>query len=277
MNCALDYIEAHLTGEIHYKELAKAAQCSTYTFQRFFTYISGISLSEYIRRRRLSSAALDLQSSDIKIIDLAVKYGYESAISFSRAFQALQGVTPTKARSGHILKSYPRLSFNLSIKGNSPLDYQIISKAKFKMVGIKEIVSKIDDKNLHRIPELWRSHYMEKMELAKLSKELKQYVYGVTMNFTDNSFDYYIATMTDEITKGYMKEIKIPKATWAVFKCIGSLPDAQYNMWRRIFTEWLPFSGYTLLEIPEIEWYSDGDIYSSTYESEIWLPVQKDY
>lgn len=277
MDCALDYIEVHLTGEINYSELAQAAQCSAYTFQRFFTYISGISLSEYIRRRRLSCAALELQSSDVKVIDLAVKYGYESAVSFSRAFQALQGVTPTEARNGCMLKSYPRLSFTLSMKGNTVLDYQIVIKPAFKMIGIKETVSKIGDGNLLRLPELWRSHYKEKTKLASLSNEPDKYVYGVTMNFTDTSFDYYIAVITDSFARESMEDIKVPETTWAIFKCIGALPDAQYNMWRRIFTEWLPNSGYLPTGTPEIEWYSDGDIYSSTYKSEIWLPIRKGY
>lgn len=275
MNQALDYIEANLTEEIPYDKLAQAAHCSVYHFQRFFTYISGIPLSEYIRRRKLSCAALELQQSDIKIIDLAVKYGYESSTSFSRAFLSLHGVTPTEARKGNRIKSYPRMSFHLSVQGDTALDYQIVSKPAFRMVGIKETVSKKGNENLVRLPELWRSQYENRKKLALLSEEPEQYVYGVTTNFLNTHFDYYIAAITKEPVGASMNEILLPEVTWAIFQCVGPLPEAQYQMWSRIFTEWIPFSGYTLMDLPEIEWYSNGDINSPNYESQIWLPVEK--
>lgn len=277
MNSALDYIESHLTEEIDTKELAQAAGCSVYTFQRFFTYVSGLSLTEYIRKRRLSNAALELRQSNIKIIDLAVKYGYESANSFSRAFQTLHGVTPAAARKGGILKSFPRLYLNFSLKGDTAMDYRIVTKAAFRMLGVKETVSKLNDENLKRLPELWRTHYKERDELLALSGNNLRDIYGVTMYITDDAFDYYVATITDQPTRGTMTEIIIPETTWAIFPCVGPLPDAQYNLWRRIFTEWLPISGYCLAEPPEIERYSEGNIESVDYESEIWLPVKRNH
>ena len=276
MNSALDYIESHLTDEIDGKELAQAAGCSAYTFQRFFTYVSGLSLTEYIRKRRLSNAALELRQGNSKIIDLAIRYGYESANSFSRAFQALHGVTPTEARKGCTLKSFPRLYLNFSLKGDVAMDYQIVTKAAFRMLGVRETVSKLNDENLKRLPELWRAHYKEREELLALSGDGRGDIYGVTMNLMETSFDYYVAAITDQPAKGRMEEIMIPETTWVLFPCFGPLPDAQYNLWRRIFTEWLPISGYSLAELPEIERYTEGDIDSVNYQSEIWLPVRKD-
>lgn len=117
LNEALGYIEDHLTGPVDYKEVAKIACCSEYHFTRMFSFLAGIPLSEYIRRRRLTLAALELNSSDHKVIDIALKYGYASPDSFARAFQSVHGINPSEARShGQSLKAYPRMTFQLTIK-----------------------------------------------------------------------------------------------------------------------------------------------------------------
>lgn len=273
MNRAMDYIEAHLTEEIDYKELAASALCSVSNFQRFFTYMTDVSLAEYIRRRRLSSAALELQQSDIRIIDLAAKYGYESSASFSRAFLAMHGATPSEARQGKRLKSYPRMTFRFSIKGDTALDYRIVTKPAFHMVGIKERINKKENENLRYMPDFWKKHYNRRDELSKLSSEQEDCFYGITMNYTDQGFDYCIAVMSDMAADQPMNELFFPESKWAVFRCSGPLPEAQYDMWRKIFSEWLPFSGYILAEIPQLERYPKDDIYSPGYESEIWIPL----
>lgn len=141
MNNALEYIEENLTGDIDYSEISRIAHCSEYHFKRMFSFLSGISLSEYIRRRRLTLAALDLKDSNIRVIDVAVKYGYRSADSFSRAFYSMYGILPSEARSENIqLKAYPRMTFQLSIKGGDVMNYRIIEKDSFKLVGFKKRV-----------------------------------------------------------------------------------------------------------------------------------------
>ncbi len=141
MNNALAYIEEHLTEEIDYSEVSKIAYCSEYHFKRMFSFLAGISLSEYIRRRRLTLAALDLKDRDLRIIDVAVKYGYNSADSFSRAFHSLHGILPSEARSENTqLKAYPRMTFQLSIKGGCEMNYRIVEKGPFKLVGFKKRV-----------------------------------------------------------------------------------------------------------------------------------------
>lgn len=131
MNEALVYIEENLTNDIDFKEVARLALCSVYHFQRMFSFLAGVTLSEYIRRRRLSLAAFELNDSNTRIIDVAIKYGYSSADSFTRAFQSLHGITPSEARSnGQLLKAYPRMTFQLSIRGGSVMNYRIEEKGE---------------------------------------------------------------------------------------------------------------------------------------------------
>ena len=142
MNGAMSYIEDNLTEEIDFKEAARLALCSEFHFKRMFSFLSGVSLSEYIRRRRLTLAAFELNHSPIKIIDLAVKYGYNSPDSFTRAFQSLHGITPSEAReTGQTLKAYPRLTFQLTIQGGDVMNYRIEEKEAFRIVGLKKRVS----------------------------------------------------------------------------------------------------------------------------------------
>lgn len=140
MNNAINYIENHLEDKMDYEKIARSACCSVYHFQRMFSFITNIPLSEYVRRRKMTLAAFELQNSDIKIIDLALKYGYESPEAFTRAFQTVHGITPTSARrDGANLKAYPRISFQMSMKGDSEMNYKIVQKEAFQVYGVEEI------------------------------------------------------------------------------------------------------------------------------------------
>lgn len=140
MSQVINYVENNLTEEINQEEVARIAGCSVYNFYRMFSFITDISFTEYIRRRRLTMAAIELQSSDVRVIDLALKYGYDSPISFSRAFLSLHGITPSNARAdGVTLKAYPKISFQISIKGEKEMDYRIESKEAFQVFGYEGI------------------------------------------------------------------------------------------------------------------------------------------
>ena len=140
MSLAVEYVEENLTGEINHETLAQIACCSSYNFHRMFSFITEISLSEYIRRRKLTLAAIELQNSKVKVIDLAMKYGYDSPVSFTRAFQSLHGLTPTEARAGGVtLKAYPKISFQISVKGDKEMDYRIEAKEAFQVFGIEGV------------------------------------------------------------------------------------------------------------------------------------------
>ncbi len=149
MSLAIAYVEDNLTSDIDQEVLARIACCSIHNFYRMFSFITDISLTEYIRRRRLTLAAIELQSSDIKVIDLAVKYGYDSPVSLSRSFQTLHGLTPKEARAdGVTLKAYPRISFQITIKGEKEMDYRIESKEAFQVFGY-ECIFRTDGSDLN--------------------------------------------------------------------------------------------------------------------------------
>lgn len=278
LNGALDYIEDNLAGEIDMQIVAKKACCSVFNFQRMFSFIADVPLAEYIRKRRLSQVAIELQSSDIKIIDLAIKYGYDSQVSFSRAFQKLHGVSPSEARkAGVALKAYPRITFEITIKGVEEMKYRIETKEAFRMVGVKEAMCTDNGENFKRIPKFWDEVYENGTceKIMSFSTEESPISYGVCANFRENGFDYYITTVSEKNAPKDMEELFIPKNMWVIFECVGKLPDSQQNVWKRIFTEWFPNSGYEHADGPEIEWYSDGDTTSDDYKSEIWIPIVK--
>ena len=148
LNKAINYIEEHITEKIHYEQLAKIACCSTYHFQRMFSYMANIPLSEYIRRRRMSLAAVELQNGNKKIIDVALKFGYTSPTAFNRAFQKIHGVAPSLVKDSVIaLKAYPPISFKITIKGASGLNYRIEKKEAFRIIGVVEPLHKEIEKN----------------------------------------------------------------------------------------------------------------------------------
>lgn len=156
LNESLKYIEENLDGEIEYEKAAKIACCTVYHFQRMFSYIAGIPLSEYIRNRRLTRAALDLQNGD-KVINVALRYGYESPTAFNRAFQKIHYVSPSVAqKEGTFLKAYPPISFKITIKGVGEMKYSIVKKEEIRIVGVKALLEKNIEENFKTVPKLWQ-------------------------------------------------------------------------------------------------------------------------
>ncbi len=277
MKKAIDYIEENLAGEIEYPKIAQIALCSQYHFKRMFVFLIGIPLSEYIRRRRLTLAALDLQNTDDKVIDIAVKYGYSSADAFSRAFQGMHAVTPSQARKKDVrLKVQPRVSFTLSLKGVIEMNYRIVEKKAFSIVGIKERFSYVEDLGAS-VGKMWNS-VSEKL-MGKLlplaNAEPGGLVGAYSEMYEDNTTDYYIGVITTEDCPADFVKLDIAAQTWAVFEIEGALPTAMSEIWGRIFSELFPTTDYQHTPSPEIEWYSQGDMSSSTYKSEIWIPIEK--
>ncbi len=277
-NQSVSYIEDHLDGEIDYEQAAKIACCSTFHFQRMFSYIAGVSLAEYIRRRRMTLAAFELQNSDIKIVDLALKYGYDSPTSFSRAFQSIQGAPPSEARNDGIhLRAYPRMTFLISIKGEVEMNYKIEKKEAFRIVGAKKHFDLNVEENFKEIPLFWGEVFQNGMfeEICKLSNREPSGVLGVSASMNGKDFDYYIAAASDQPVPPNMAEYEVPEAMWAVFECIGPMPNAMQELQKRIVTEWLPTSGYEYAEDLDIEVYPTSDTQSPDYRSEVWLPITK--
>jgi len=283
MNNALTYIEEHLTEEIDYSEVSKIAYCSEYHFKRMFSFLAGISLSEYIRRRRLTLAALDLKDRDLRIIDVAVKYGYNSADSFSRAFHSLHGILPSEARGENTqLKAYPRMTFQLSIKGGCEMNYRIVEKEPFKLVGFKKRVPVIFEgvnPEIAKMTELLTQEVIK--QLKAISDVEPRGIISASTNFSEGrmeekgELDHYIGVATSSNETADFDVLKIDASTWAVFESIGPFPETLQNVWGRIYSEWFPSSGYEAVEGPEILWNESPDTGNPKYRSEIWIPVKK--
>lgn len=283
MNEALRYIEENLADDIDFKEVARLAFCSEYHFKRTFSFLAGISLSEYIRRRRLTLAAFELSNSDIRVIDVAVKYGYNSPDSFTRAFQSLHGVTPSEARNnGHSLKAYPRMTFQLAIKGGNEMNYRIEEKEAFHIIGIKKRVPIVFNGVNPEIAAMVKTLDEEMIhQLKSLSNVEPRGLIQASTNFSEGrmeekgELDHYIGVATTKDCPDKLTQLEVPASAWAVFEAVGPFPDTLQNVWGRIYSEWFPSSSYQLAEGPEILWNEHKDMTSPNFKSEIWIPIVK--
>lgn len=283
MNKALQYIEENLAYEIDYKKVARIAFCSEYHFKRMFSFLAGMTLSEYIRRRRLTLAAFELTDSRLRIIDIAIKYGYRSPDSFTRAFQSLHGVTPSEARNnGHALKAYPRMTFQLSINGGIEMNYRIEEKEAFHIVGINKRVPIVFKGENPEITALWKTLNMEKInKLNELSNVEPKGIIQASTNFSEGrmeekgSLDHYIGVATTNECPDNFSNLKVPAFTWAVFESVGPFPNTLQETWGRIYSEWFPSSNYQQTEGPEILSIKSKDLTLPNVKSEIWIPVLK--
>lgn len=281
MNEALNYIEENIVCDIDFKKVAEIALCSEYHFQRMFSFLAGVTLSEYIRHRRLTLAAFELQNSNVKVIDLAMKYGYNSPDSFTRAFQNIHGITPSEARSkGKSLKAFPKMTFQLSIKGGNEMNYRIVEKESFSIAGIMKRVPIVFEGVNPEIADMWKSLNKEKIDKFKeLSNVEPIGLIQASVNFSEGrmeekgGLDHYIGVATNKEIPEDMSELKVAASTWAVFEAVGPFPETLQEIWGRIYSEWLPTSNYEVVQGPEILWNESKDTTSPNFKSEIWIPV----
>ncbi len=275
LNKSIDYIENNLDKNIDISAAAKIADCSSYHYQRLFSLLAEITLGEYIRSRRLTVAAYELQNSGISVMDVSLKYGYSSPTAFTRAFYRFHGVTPREAKKyGTSLRTYPKISFKIISKGQGDLHYRIEKKQGFRLVGIKETVYNDGINNFIRVPQMWQEarESGKIMEIFKLSDDRIWGVMGALCNYTQDTVDYYIAASSKESVPDGMAELMVEAGLWVIFSCYGrkNIP----SLWKRIYGEWFPMSGYEHGGGAEIEWYSDGDLDSEDYLTEIWIPIK---
>lgn len=282
MNRALDYIEGNLDGDIDNQHAAQLALCSVYHFQKVFSMITDIPLAEYIRRRRLTMAAFDIQNSQVKIIDIALKYGYESPEAFARAFHVLHGLTPTSARGeGVMLKAYPRLSFHISIRGDVAMDYRIIKKDAFSVYGIDRVFTTDQEEQLKAIPQFWidcaQDGSLEKLALSAQTDGLSPInaVCWGNEGKMDSSFRYMLFNyMTDQCNAEGYTLLDVPASTWAIFRsrehAMEETSAVIQEMNKRIYTEWLPTASYNKVDEFELELYKGND--AQCY-CEVWIRV----
>lgn len=276
MNLAIDYIEEHLNDEISYEMAADLACCSNYHFQKMFSCIVGIPLGEYIRRRRLTCAALDLQNGK-KVIDIACKYGYDSPTAFNRAFRSIHGIAPSFARKeGTALKAYPRIRFQISIKGANEMEYRIESKPAFRIVGVKRSLDKDIETNFRDVPKFWEeisSGPVIGHIIALMNGEPAGLLGVCGTSDCDGSWNYYIAVASTLPCPDAMTEFQVPACTWAIFPGKGEMPKAIQDIERRAVMEWLPTSGYEYADAPDIEVYFDLEPDHGGFE--VWMPIVK--
>jgi AraC family transcriptional regulator len=245
--------------------------------------IIGMTPAEYVRRRRLTLAARELTSTNVKVIDLALKYGYDSPDSFTRAFRNIHGVTPKAARtSGVKLAAFPRISFRVELKGGNDMDYTIIEKPAFPIAVTKKKFTTAKGQNFIRIPKWW-DEFLKSPDCARMASLTGNKAGSITGSsmlgvcFADErpvEFYYGIAVELPENTPAKpFEKMEIPAATWAVFDC--TLPSIQ-DVTKRIFSEWFPSTGYEHDAKPELEIYFPEDPRSKVMHCQVWIPVVKE-
>ena len=296
MQKAINYIEANLTEEIDYEKVAAESFSSSYHFQRVFSILCGYTLGEYIRLRRLSLAGADFANGKEKVIDIALKYGYDSPDSFAKAFQKFHGITPSQARAdGSMLKSFSRLSIKISLEGGSIMNYRIETKPQLTLLGYKKRFEGTPYDEFRHKQEgdffiTTRAHQwmLKGMANDKLSD------YCVLTNMDDDGYDFYIAATIDNwerdnlynskvtgidfMDKFKFEEIVIPERTYAVFETAKQrMPIPEYfDIRKQIAVEWLSNNEYQMINAPELAVYHWGIVGGYTERTiELWIPIEK--
>lgn len=279
---AIDYIEEHITEPTDYARAAKEACSSPFNFQRVFALLCGYTLGDYVRMRRLTLAGEELLSTDAKVIDVALKYGYDSPESFSRAFTRFHGVSPSAVRKGAAIRSFSRICVKLILTGGSIMEYRIEKKQAAKIIcRRREFTKPGDDYTNREIPEFWnecgRDGSIQK--LCGYIKDSAQFkgLLGVCFSteMTDSGFPYGIGAEYDgESDPQDFEIVEIPAYTYAVFTVRGRMPDAFRETYRKICTEFFPQSGYEYGNGVEIEAYPSADVQNPDYSCEIWIAVK---
>lgn len=286
----ISFVESHLMDDINADDVADDVHVSTFYLQKGFHIMTGYTIAEYIRNRRLYLAALELVSTKDKVIDIALKYGYDNSGSFSKAFARFHGAAPMQIRrDASQVKTFLPLKISIKISGGSEMDYVVESMKGFKVIGYTREFNM--DSAYNEIPKFWDEIYQSKIGplFGKVKPETDEEEticnccvgeYGVSIDDIgkDGRFRYMIAGVytEGEVPEG-MSVYEFPDVDWAKFKCVGPMPGALQAVNTKVFSEWLPNNEeYEIALGVNIEWYSnDKDMQDANYESAIWIPVKK--
>ncbi|MFH9348683.1 GyrI-like domain-containing protein [Kitasatospora sp. NPDC017646] len=283
LNRAMERIERNLDQEIDVAELARIAMTSEYHFRRLFSMLAGMPLSEYVRRRRLTVAGAEVLDGGRTLLDIAVRYGYTSGEAFARAFRSMHGVGPGETRrDGAALISQPRMSFRLIVEGSSSMEYRIIERAAFRIVGRKARVPLIYLGVNPHIAEFIKGLGVETVErITALTGEDPLGIVSVTDDFSPNreegsELDYWHAVVAreDAVVPDDLEVLHVPAGTWAVFTNTGPFPHALQEMWGDTYSQWFPSNPYETRPGPEIlrTRFVPG---TGDAEAELWMPVTR--
>ncbi len=274
-NEAIRFLERDLTQPPDVEAAARLAGCSVFHFQRMFAYVAGMPLSQYLRRRKMSLAAEELQI-DGKINEVALRYGYASPTAFNRAFQAVHGIAPSEAKNeGAVLKAYPPVRFHLALTGGAALEYRIERHGAFSIIGISADIGSEMEQNFQHAPALWARAAAKGLveKLMPLMDTQPRGLLGVSSQTQNEHWRYWLAVASTQAPPAWAQSAQVPAAVWAVFPGRGAMPRAIQQLEKRIVTEWLPGSGYEYGDAPDIEVYRTPNPQDASFE--IWLPVTK--
>ena len=276
---SIDYLENHLESDFKMEDAAGEANVSVFHFQRIFLVLTDMSVMEYVRRRRLTLAAQELALTDSRVIDVALKFGYETPESFAKAFKRQHGMSPSEARSSNKgFTSYNRLVISVQLKGALPMKVRIEEKEAFPIIGVKREFSCENGENTREIPKMWQEVHQNGVndELTALNNGEVKGMLGVCrmIDTASSTMEYWIAAAYEgnEVPERY-ERLEIPRATYAIFEVVGPMPQAIQSMWEKIYSEWFPSSSYRPSGSAEMEVYSNDDARKADYYSEIWIPV----
>lgn len=286
----IEFMEEHLQDDISVQDVSDAVNVSPMFLQKGFSIMTGYGISEYLRNRRLYQAAIDLYNTEDKIIDIAYSYMYDTPESFTKAFSRFHGASPSQIRLKEFpIKTFLPLKINITISGGSQMEYKILSMAGLKVIGFEKEFS-VESSN-DEIPQFWDEMFQKyvkslvegKKPSNPQQKAIVEYGigdYGICIdNEKPGKLRYLIGGKYTggEIPEG-MSIFEFPEGDWAVFDCVGSMPDAIQTLSEKIYCEWLPGNpDYDLVGNANVEWYdsSNGDKTDPKYHSAVWIPVKK--
>ena len=281
-NETMKYIEETLTGRIDVRKIALLSGYSYPLFSRMFSIMVDYPLSEYIRFRKLSCAAIDLRESDETIIEIAFKYGYESQDSFSLAFKKFHGYTPKEVRKGSAFQIFSPIRLSLSVEGGKNMDIKIMKKLAFKVAGLTERIEEGGD-----FPNVWDKLF-KKVSEKKLESLGNGQSYGACYEIEKNEKENSESKYTVSYMAGYdaqnidkaadlgLSILEVPEAEYAVVKLKGIVPNCIHEGWKYVTGTFFPEQGYRHAGTPDLEVYGEGDMYNPNYEMELWVPIVKD-
>lgn len=281
LNQVMNFIDDHLSEDISLTEVADYAGVSDYHFRQVFFYLSGMTLHEYIKGRKLSEANKELLNQE-KVTDIAFKYGYESVEGFSRAFKKWSGYLPSEVSKLGVSKLFPKLNFYIDVKGGESMEYKFIEKPSFKFAGVSKRVPMQFEGVNNAIVELANSITPEQRETMQSIKNLEpeeivNVSYDHINDFMEDNGDltHMIGVLTTEEVPSNLNSIEVPATTWAVFPNEGPFPKTLQDTYARIYSEWLPVADVQLVDVEKFSFTKMDEEKADYAYSEVWLPVER--